>query len=126
MILLLPGGRHRGDRSGASGTLAVLHLLREAAARRVPLRVALIDRHGRHGLGQAYSTTHLAHLLNSPADAMGALAGDPGHLTRWAARSGLRGRWYETTAIPEIRDQAAALARLLVTTQALAGSGTAA
>jgi uncharacterized NAD(P)/FAD-binding protein YdhS len=37
-----------------------------------------------------------------------------------------RGRWYETTAIPEIRDQAAALARLLVTTQALAGSGSAA
>ena len=27
----------------------------------------------------------------------------------------LRGRWYETTAIPEIRDQAAALARHLVT-----------
>jgi uncharacterized NAD(P)/FAD-binding protein YdhS len=76
--------------AGASGTLAVIHLLREAAARRVPLRVALIDRHGRHGLGQAYSTTHPAHLLNSPADAMSALAGDPGHLTRWAARAGLR------------------------------------
>ena len=40
-------------------------------------------------------------------------------------RSG-RGRWYETTAIPEIRDQAAALARVLVATQALAGSGSAA
>jgi uncharacterized NAD(P)/FAD-binding protein YdhS len=76
--------------AGASGTLAVVHLLREAAARRVPLRVALIDRHGRHGLGQAYPTTHPAHLLNSPADAMSALAGDPGHLTRWAARAGLR------------------------------------
>jgi uncharacterized NAD(P)/FAD-binding protein YdhS len=56
--------------AGASGTLAVIHLIREAAARRVPLRVALIDRHGRHGLGQAYSTTHPAHLLNAPADAM--------------------------------------------------------
>ena len=76
--------------AGASGTLAVIHLLREAMARRVPLRVALIDRHGRHGLGQAYSTTHPAHLLNSPADAMSALAGDPGHLTRWAAAAGLR------------------------------------
>lgn len=76
--------------AGASGTLAVIHLLREAAARRVPLRVALIDRHGRHGLGQAYSTTHPAHLLNSPADAMSALAGDPGHLTRWADQAGLR------------------------------------
>ena len=74
---------------GASGTLAAIHLLRQAASRRTPLRVALIDRHGRHGLGQAYSTTHPGHLLNSPADAMSALAGDPGHLTRWAAAAGL-------------------------------------
>ena len=35
----------------------------------------------------------------------------------------LRGRWYETTAIPEIRDQAAALARHLLTRQAHAGRG---
>jgi uncharacterized NAD(P)/FAD-binding protein YdhS len=74
---------------GASGTLATIYLLREAAGRRVPLRVALIDRHSRHGLGQAYSTTHPAHLLNSPAGAMSALAGDPGHLTRWAEAAGL-------------------------------------
>jgi uncharacterized NAD(P)/FAD-binding protein YdhS len=74
---------------GASGTLATVYLLREAAGRGVPLRVALIDRHGRHGLGRAYSTTHPAHLLNSPAAAMSAVAGDPGHLTRWAAGAGL-------------------------------------
>jgi uncharacterized NAD(P)/FAD-binding protein YdhS len=74
---------------GASGTLAAFYLLREAASRRTPLRIALIDRHGRHGLGQAYSTTHPAHLLNSPAAAMSALAGDPDHLSRWAARAGL-------------------------------------
>jgi uncharacterized NAD(P)/FAD-binding protein YdhS len=74
---------------GASGTLATIYLLREAARRHPPLRVALIDRHGRHGLGQAYSTTHPAHLLNSPAGAMSALAGDPGHLSRWAAQAGL-------------------------------------
>jgi uncharacterized NAD(P)/FAD-binding protein YdhS len=35
----------------------------------------------------------------------------------------LRGRWYETTAIPEIRDQAAALARHLLTRQAHTGRG---
>jgi len=75
---------------GASGTLAAICLLREAASRRTPLRIALIDRHGRHGLGQAYSTTHPGHLLNSPAAAMSALAGDPGHLTRWAAAAGVR------------------------------------
>ena len=74
---------------GASGTLAAMYLLREAESRRMPLRVALIDRHGRHGLGQAYSTTHPAHLLNSPAAAMSAVAGDPGHLARWAATAGL-------------------------------------
>jgi uncharacterized NAD(P)/FAD-binding protein YdhS len=38
----------------------------------------------------------------------------------------LRGRWYETTAIPQIRDQAAALARFLLTSRALAGPGNAA
>lgn len=38
----------------------------------------------------------------------------------------LRGRWYETTAIPEIRDQAAALARHLFTGQANAAPGVAA
>src|SRR5579859_1639447 len=74
---------------GASGTLAAIYLLREAARQRIPLRIALIDRHGRHGLGQAYSTTHPAHLLNSPAATMSALAGDPGHLTRWAAEAGI-------------------------------------
>lgn len=37
----------------------------------------------------------------------------------------LRGRWYETTAIPEIRDQAAVLARVLFTSRALAGRGNA-
>jgi uncharacterized NAD(P)/FAD-binding protein YdhS len=76
---------------GASGTLAAFYLLREAANRRTPLRIALIDWHGRHGLGQAYSTTHPAHLLNSPTAAMSALAGDPGHLARWAVQAGLPG-----------------------------------
>jgi uncharacterized NAD(P)/FAD-binding protein YdhS len=74
---------------GASGTLAAIYLLREAAARQLPLQVALIDRHGRHGLGQAYSTTHPAHLLNSPATRMSAVVGDPDHLSRWAAQAGL-------------------------------------
>ena len=74
---------------GASGTLAVIHLLRSAAAAQCPLRVILIDRHGRHGLGQAYSTAHPAHLLNAAAGQMSALAGDPGHLMRWADAAGI-------------------------------------
>jgi uncharacterized NAD(P)/FAD-binding protein YdhS len=68
---------------GASGTLTAVHLLRLAAGRS-GLRIALIDRLGRHGLGQAYSTMHPGHLLNSPTAKMSAVAGDPGHLLRWA------------------------------------------
>jgi uncharacterized NAD(P)/FAD-binding protein YdhS len=74
---------------GASGTLTAVHLLRHAAQARTPVRVALIDADGRHGLGQAYATTHPAHLLNSPAGQMSALAGDPGHLLRWAGAAGV-------------------------------------
>jgi uncharacterized NAD(P)/FAD-binding protein YdhS len=74
---------------GASGTLTAFYLLREAAAARVPLRIALIDRNGRHGLGQAYATSNAAHLLNSRAERMSAVAGDPGHLVRWAAARGI-------------------------------------
>jgi uncharacterized NAD(P)/FAD-binding protein YdhS len=74
---------------GASGTLAAIYLLREAAAARVPLRIAMIDRNGRHGLGQAYATSNAAHLLNSRAERMSAVAGDAGHLVRWAAARGI-------------------------------------
>ena len=75
---------------GASGTLATTYLLRAAAAARIPLRIALIDRYGQHGLGQAYATTNPAHRLNSPVGRMSAFASDPAHLARWAAASGIR------------------------------------
>lgn len=74
---------------GASGTLTAVHLLDEALAANRPLRVVLIDRLGRHGLGQAYATSDPGHLLNTPAHRMSALAGDPGHLPRWAAAAGM-------------------------------------
>jgi uncharacterized NAD(P)/FAD-binding protein YdhS len=74
---------------GASGTLTAYYLLREAAAARVPLRIALIDRYGRHGLGQAYATCNDSHLLNSRAARMSAVADDPGHLLRWADAHGI-------------------------------------
>jgi uncharacterized NAD(P)/FAD-binding protein YdhS len=74
---------------GASGTLTAVYLLREAAKARVPLRIALIDRNGRHGMGQAYATSNAAHLMNSPAGRMSAVADDPGHLVRWAAERGI-------------------------------------
>lgn len=74
---------------GASGTLVTKDLLRAASAARIPLRIALIDRYGRHGLGQAYATGYPAHLLNSPADRMSAVEDDPAHLVRWAAANGI-------------------------------------
>jgi uncharacterized NAD(P)/FAD-binding protein YdhS len=70
---------------GASGTLTAVHLLREATSRALPLRIALIDQHGRHGLGQAYSTENPAHQLNAMAGQMSGVEGDPDHLIRWAA-----------------------------------------
>ena len=78
---------------GASGTLTAIHLLRLAVAGR-PMHIVLIDRDGRHGLGQAYATTHPRHLLNSTADTMSALAGDPGHLLRWAGANGIAHDWF--------------------------------
>jgi uncharacterized NAD(P)/FAD-binding protein YdhS len=76
---------------GASGTLTAIHLLRTAAARQYPMRIALIDRLGRHGLGEAYSTTSPAHFLNALTARMSGVAGDPDHLLRWAASAGLDG-----------------------------------
>ncbi len=74
---------------GASGTLAAVHLLREARARAMPLEVVLIDQHGRHALGQAYSTTDPHHLLNACANRMSGLEDDPGHFLSWAHDDGL-------------------------------------
>lgn len=116
---------------GASGTLTAVHLLREAAARNSPLRIALIDRLGQHGLGQAYATTHPDHLLNTPAQRMSALADDPEHLLRWAAaEAGLDipvflprrayGQYLRAT-LAQAQQQAQPLARVIsITSQALA------
>jgi len=114
---------------GASGTLAAIHLLRVAAARQYPLRIALIDRLGRHGLGEAYSTTSPAHFLNALTDRMSGVAGDPDHLLRWAGEAGLGnleflprqafGRYLQET-LAEAQRGAAPLSRLsLITSEVL-------
>jgi uncharacterized NAD(P)/FAD-binding protein YdhS len=74
---------------GASGTLTAVQVLRRAAVAGLPARVLLIDRDGRHGRGRAYATADPAHLLNSPAGRMSGIAGDPGHLERWARAAGV-------------------------------------
>src|SRR5450631_56421 len=106
---------------GASGTLTVVHLLRRAVAEQMPLRVMLLDRLGRHGLGQAYSTSCPDHLLNSRAGRMSAVPDDPGHLLRWAQGAGVDhdgflprsayGRYLQDL-LAQARDRARPLARV--------------
>ena len=86
---------------GASGTLTAVQLLRSAARRAVSLRVTLIDQHGRHGLGVAYSTAYEGHLLNAMAGQMSALPDDPHHLVRWANAAGSR---YQTATSADVSD----------------------
>jgi len=104
---------------GASGTLTAVQLLRQAAMRELPLRITLIDAAGRHGLGQAYSTSCPDHLLNAMAGQMSALPDDHDHLIRWAAASGaVDGLVTKTTFLPRqvygqyLRDTLAAAEQL--------------
>ncbi len=66
---------------GASGVLLAAQLVRKAR-----LRVALIERDAHPGLGVAYSTHCLGHLLNVRASDMTALADEPDHFVQWLAR----------------------------------------
>jgi uncharacterized NAD(P)/FAD-binding protein YdhS len=99
---------------GASGLLLAAQLLRTRAA----VRIVLVEERPRLGRGVAYDTTCDAHLLNVPAAGMSGYPDDPGHFTRWA------GALLETTSIPEIREQAAALARILPGAALTAAVGT--
>lgn len=68
---------------GASGVLLAAQLVRKSHQ-----RVALIERDAHPGLGVAYSTHCLGHLLNVRASDMTALADEPDHFVRWLARDG--------------------------------------
>lgn len=71
---------------GASGALIAAHLLRRS--HRDGLRVVVIERRPRIGLGLAYSTMDPEHRLNVPAGQMGAWPRDPAHFVRWASSCG--------------------------------------
>src|SRR3981081_3283208 len=64
---------------GVSGTLTAFHLVRQ----RTPARVILIDQRPDLGLGLAYSTPSLSHLLNVPAGKISALPDQPDHFLNW-------------------------------------------
>ncbi|GAA3721019.1 putative NAD(P)/FAD-binding protein YdhS [Spinactinospora alkalitolerans] len=74
---------------GASAALTAIALLRSTTWLRLRYRVVLLDEHGRHARGAAYSTTDDGHLLDSPAKGMSALPDRPGHLVEWARERGL-------------------------------------
>ncbi|HSY34550.1 MAG TPA: FAD/NAD(P)-binding protein [Acidobacteriaceae bacterium] len=64
---------------GVSGTLTAFHLVRQ----KTPARVILIDQHTGFGLGLAYATPSLRHLLNVPAGKISALPDQPDHFLTW-------------------------------------------
>lgn len=66
--------------SGFSGCMVLANMVRLATH---PMRVALIDASGHAPLGPAYSTMRSEHLLNVPAERMGAFADDPGAFYVW-------------------------------------------
>jgi hydroxyacylglutathione hydrolase len=68
---------------GVSGALIAFHLLRQAT----PPRVILIDQRPEFGLGLAYSTPSLRHLLNVPAGKISALPDQPDHFLNWLRKN---------------------------------------
>ena len=68
---------------GVSGALVAYHLVRQQAA----ARVVVFEPKGEFGLGLAYSTPSLLHLLNVPAGKISALPDDAGHFLRWLRKN---------------------------------------
>jgi uncharacterized NAD(P)/FAD-binding protein YdhS len=67
--------------SGASGTLLAINLIKHSDNH--PLEINLVDKKARLGRGVAYSTATDYHLLNVPANKMGAFPDDLEHFYRW-------------------------------------------
>ena len=66
---------------GATGVLLAAQLVRKSR-----LRIALVEKDSRPGLGVAYSTRCHGHLLNVRASDMSALDDEPDHFVQWLAR----------------------------------------
>lgn len=68
---------------GVSGTLTALHLFWQKTS----AQVILIDQRPDLGLGLAYSTPSLRHLLNVPAGKISALPDQPNHFLNWLRKN---------------------------------------
>jgi hydroxyacylglutathione hydrolase len=80
--------------AGVSGTLTALHLIRQ----RTPATVILIDPRPDFGLGLAYSTPSLRHLLNVPAGKISAFPDQPHHFLDWLRKNDYPAATEETFA----------------------------
>ena len=68
---------------GVSGSLTAFHLVLQGT----PARVILIDQRPDFGLGLAYSTPSLRHLLNVPAGKISALPDQADHFLNWLRKN---------------------------------------
>ncbi|QBX55271.1 lycopene cyclase [Nocardioides seonyuensis] len=80
--------------AGAAGSLAALHLTREASRRTTSLEIVLVDTADRWARGTAFGTTDEQHLLNVPAAGMSALPQDPSHFVTWRRNHGMGAEAY--------------------------------
>ena len=64
---------------GVSGALTAYHLVRLST----PARIVIIEPRAELGLGLAYSTANIQHLLNVPAGKISALPDQPNHFLGW-------------------------------------------
>lgn len=89
---------------GFSGTMTAANLAR------LGVRSILVEANGRAGHGAAYSTTDPAHLLNIPAETMGAWAEDPEHflVTQGVERGSFAERRHYGRYLRSILDDAVA------------------
>lgn len=67
---------------GVSGSLVAINLMKQASS---PVRIVIIDRSPPIGRGVAYGTDCPQHLLNVPADRLGAFPNDPTAFFGWVA-----------------------------------------
>jgi uncharacterized NAD(P)/FAD-binding protein YdhS len=75
---------------GVSGALTAYHLIQQ----RTKARIVIIDPRPELGLGLAYSTPSLRHLLNVTAGKISALPNEPEHFLKWLQAN------YDTEATP--------------------------
>jgi hydroxyacylglutathione hydrolase len=68
---------------GVAGALTAYQLIEQSRVHRLAIRVIVIDPRPELGLGLAFSTPSMRHLLNVPTSKISALPHDPDHFLRW-------------------------------------------